>query len=589
MVSSKWHVKNLSTKMAFLLAIIPAILTGILILKYAVNVPFWDQWPLASMFEKIYAGNLTFQDLISQHNESRKFFPRLLFIGMAYLTGWDVRYEMLVIFILACLVSFNIYRLSLLTVGGSRVTLLLLAFLSNLLIFSPIQWENWLFGIQVVVFTPIACLTSCILAAYSNLSLRIKILIGIVLSTISTFSYANGLLCWVLAFPAIALAKPKAWQELLKEKWLIVAWLVGFISNTVLYFYDYKKPSYHPSFSEALLHPIQALNYFLAFLGSPLAQNNLTIATIVGTILILTFIGLVLYLLKFWHQNNLLHRTTGWLTIAGYTLISTAITTSGRLGFGVKQSLSSRYAIFAVYLAISLIYLAAIILEDAETRKIISRQNLALNRILSSLLTILIFLHVITAGYGIKKMEDFQVSHYKGKACLVLINVVKDDDCLKRLWGDPNDAKVKVNVLNNMGFFKPKLLSSNKIEKSKGNQVSGLDYGWLDGIARVDKDKYIAKGWAILPKKQKPADGVVLTYDNNQGEAIAFAIATPELKRKDVADALKKDEYLESGWEKLISIEKIPKQAGKIKAWAVDADTGKTFQLNGSGLVRSRA
>ncbi|GET37177.1 hypothetical protein [Microseira wollei] len=582
---SKFNVKEVGEKLAFLLAIIPAILTGILIVKYGVNVLFWDQWPLASIFEKIYAGNLTFQDLISQHNESRKFFPRLLFIGMAYLTGWDVRYEMLVIFILACLVSFNIYRLSLLTVGGSRVKLLLLACLSNLLIFSPIQWENWLWGIQVVVFVPIACLTTCILVAYSNLSLRIKILIGIVLATISTFSYANGLLCWVLVFPAIALAKPKASQELLKQKWLIVAWLVGFISNVVLYFYDYKKPPYHPSFSEGLLHPIKAVNYFLAFLGAPLAQNKLTVATIVGAILIVTFIGLVLYLLKFWHQNNLLHRTTGWLIIAGYTLISAAITTSGRVGFGVKQSLSSRYATFAVYLAITLIYLVAIILEDAEIRKIISRRNLALNRILSSVLTILIFLHVITAGYGIKKMQELQVSHYKGKACLLLINLVKDDDCLKRIWADTNDTKTKVNVLNNMGFFKPKLLKSNKIEKSEGNQVSGLDYGWLDRIDRVGKDKYRVRGWAVLPEKERPADGVVLSYKNKNGESIAFAVASTDIKRTDVAKSLKNNAYKYSGWEKFIALDKMPKSAEKIKAWAFDAETGKAFELNGSRSI----
>ena len=585
MNATKLSVKQVGQNIAFLLAIIPAVLTGILIVKYSVNVPYWDQWPLASMFEKIYAGTLTFQDLISQHNESRKLFPRLLFIGLAYLTGGDVRYEMLVSFILACLVSFNLYRLSLLTVGGSRVKLLLLACLSNLLIFSPIQDENWLWGIQLIVFVPIACLTSCILAAYSNLSLRLQILIGIILSTISTFSYANGLLCWVLVFPAIALAKPKAWKELLKQKWLIVAWIVGFISNVVAYFYNYKKPPYHPSFSEGLLHPIKAVNYFLAFLGSPLAQNNLTVATIVGAILLLTFLGLVLYLLKFWQSNNLLNRTTGWLIIAGYTLISTAITTSGRVGFGVEQSMASRYATFAVYLAIPLIYLVAIIIEDAEIRKIIDGQNLTLNRIFSSGLTILVFLHVITAVYGIDRMHDSQVTRYKGKACLLLINVVKDDECLKRIWADPNDTKVKANVLNNLGFLKPKLLNSNKIEKIKGNQVSGLDYGWVDGIEQVGKDKYMVRGWAVLPKKERPADGVVLSYENKQGESIAFAVASTEIKRKDVAKTLNKKAYVDSGWEKIISIDKIPKERGKIKAWAFDADTGKAFELNRSLML----
>jgi hypothetical protein len=581
----KSPVKQVGQKLAFLLAIIPAILTGILIIKYSVNVLFWDQWALASMFEKIYGGNLTFQDLISQHNESRKLFPRLLFIGMAYLTGWDVRYEMLVSFILAGLVSFNVYRLSWLTIGGSRVTLLMLACLSNLLIFSPIQWENWLWGIQVVVFVPIACLTTCILVAYSNLSLRIKILIGIILSTISTFSYANGLLCWVLVFPAIALAKPKAWKGLLQEKWLIVAWLIGFISNAVLYFYDYKKPSYHPSFSEGLLHPLKAVNYFLAFLGAPLSQNNLTVATIVGTILIALLIGVGLYLVRFWHSNNLIHRTFGWLTIAGYSLISAAITTSGRVGFGVEQSLSSRYVTFSLYLTVGLIYLSAIIIEDAGIRKIISRPSLTANRLVSSLVTIAIFLHLITAAYGIEKMHENLVNRWRGKACLLLINVVKDDDCLKVLFPKPDQMKATAGILNSMGLLKPGLVKSHQIEKIKMSQRKGENSGWLEGIERVGNSGYKVWGWATLRQNKKPADGVILTYENKPGEAIAFAVASPGIKRKDVAKSLKNNAYKYSGWEKFVAVDKIPKKARKIKAWAFDADTGKAFELNGNPSI----
>ncbi len=582
MSSINWHVKNLSEKLAFLLAIIPAILLGILILKYGVNVPYWDQWDLASMFKKIYAGNLTFQDLMAQHNESRFLFPRLLFIGLAYLTGWDVRYEMLVIFILACLVSFNLYRLSLVTVAGSPVKLMLLAGLSNMLIFSPIQYETLLWGMQVVVFAPIVCLTSCIVVAYSNLSLRIKILIGLVLSTVATFSFANGLLCWVLAFPVIALAKPKAWKELLKEKWLILTWGLGFIANGVIYFYNYSKPAHHPSLTEGLVQPVKALNYFVAYLGAPLAQNNLTVATIVGTVLMLTFMGVVLYLVRFSHQNNLIHRTIGWLTIAGYTLISAAITTSGRVGFGVEQSLSSRYATFQIYLTVALIYMTAIIIEDASVRKILASPSLTANRIISSLLTIVIFLHSITAAYGIDRMEESHVARYRGKACLLLINVVKDDNCIQVLFPDPERLKVTAGILNSMGFLKPGLVKSNPIEKINIFQEKGKNYGWLDGIERVDNSGYKMSGWAVLRNKKKPADGVILTYENKRGEAIAFAVASPEMKRKDVAQSLNSNAYRNSGWEKFIPLAQIPQAAEKIKAWAFDADTGKAYQLNGS-------
>jgi hypothetical protein len=588
---SKWRA-NIWQILAFGLAIIPAGLTGILILKYSVNVPNWDEWFMAEMFEKIYAGSLTFQDLISQHNESRKLFPRILFIGLAYLTGWDVRYQMLVSFILACFISFSLYRLSRLTVGGSSTKLILLAFLANLLIFSPSQQENWLWGIQVVVFVPITCIVACILVAYSNLSLRNQVLIGIILSTVATFSYANGLLCWAIVFPVFALAKFQNWKDLMREKWLIGAGLVGFVSNVVVYFYNYKKPPATPSFAEGVLHPVKALNYFLAFLGAPLAGGSLTIATIVGVILVGSLIICCVYIGKFREQKNLINRTLGWLAIAGYTIISAAITASGRVGFGVEQSLSSRYATFAVYLAIPLIYLITIVLEDAAARGLLTRHNLTLNRVLSSVLTLFILLHGIAIDYGIDQMGESQVGRNRGKTCLTFVNVVNTDHCLIWLWNDPNDKqaqayllnimKARGNILNRMGFLKPKLATSNKIEEIKGQKVAGLDYGSLNSMEPVGKDKYAVRGWAILPEKVKPADGVILTYENQHGESIIFAIAAVELKRRDIAKVLGNKAYSKSGWEKVILANQIPPKAGTIKAWALDADTGKAFKLKGN-------
>jgi hypothetical protein len=586
---SKWRA-NIWQILAFGLAIIPAGLTGILILKYSVNVPNWDEWFMAEMFEKIYAGSLTFQDLISQHNESRKLFPRILFIGLAYLTGWDVRYQMLVSFILACFISFSLYRLSRLTVGGSSTKLILLAFLANLLIFSPSQQENWLWGIQVVVFVPITCIVACILVAYSNLSLRTQVLIGIILSTVATFSYANGLLCWAIVFPVFALAKFQNWKDLMREKWLIGAGLVGFVSNVVVYFYNYKKPPATPSFAEGVLHPVKALNYFLAFLGAPLAGGSLTIATIVGVILVGSLIICCVYIGKFREQKNLINRTLGWLAIAGYTIISAAITASGRVGFGVEQSLSSRYATFAVYLAIPLIYLITIVWEDAAARGLLTRHNLTLNRVLSSVLTLFILLHGIAIDYGIDQMGEIQAGRSRGKTCLTFVNVVNTDHCLIWLWND-NDKKAQTyllntikrrgNILNRMGFLQPKLATSNKIEEIEGQKVAGLDYGSFNSMEPMGKDQYLVRGWAILPEKVKPADGVILTYDNQQGESIIFAIAAVEIRRRDIAKVLGNKAYSKSGWEKVILANQIPPKAGKIKAWAFDADTGKAFKLKG--------
>ena len=173
-------------------------------------MPIQDQWQISTIFEKFNQRTLSFNDLIAQHNESRKFFPRLIFLTLAFITKWNIRYEMLVTFLLACIVSINIYLLNRLTIGGSRIKGLTIALISNIFIFSAVQYENWLWGIQIVVFTPIVCITICILIAYSRLNNIAQILICMVLSTISTFSYANGLLAWVIVLPVLALVKLKS-------------------------------------------------------------------------------------------------------------------------------------------------------------------------------------------------------------------------------------------------------------------------------------------------------------------------------------------------------------------------------------------
>src|SRR5688572_3734411 len=139
----------------FCLALLPVFLTLWLILNYGVDVPIWDDWETALLIEKFSQGTLTAADLFAKHNEYRQFFPNLLFVLLGWVTHWDLRYQMVSSFLLACVVSFNIYRLAQLTSGGSKLRGLVQFVVSNILIFSPMQYENWLMGIQVVYYVPI--------------------------------------------------------------------------------------------------------------------------------------------------------------------------------------------------------------------------------------------------------------------------------------------------------------------------------------------------------------------------------------------------------------------------------------------------
>lgn len=145
MSNIKLQLQRLQGAVTVAALVIPAAFVGFLILKYSVNLPQWDEWAGVTFLYKLNEGTLSFSDLFHQQNEYRQFFPNLVFVFLGRLTKFDVRYHMGVSLLLACLVSFNVYRLGKLTLD--RESDRLWAYLAaNVLIFSPVQHENWLQG-----------------------------------------------------------------------------------------------------------------------------------------------------------------------------------------------------------------------------------------------------------------------------------------------------------------------------------------------------------------------------------------------------------------------------------------------------------
>src|SRR5205823_5215659 len=91
------------------------------------------------------------------------------------------------------------------TVSGDRTLRLFLFLIANLIIFSPAQYENWLQGQQLVYYIPIACITTCLLVGGSGWKLPTKFGVCAALSVISTFSCANGILCWLVVIPIMVI------------------------------------------------------------------------------------------------------------------------------------------------------------------------------------------------------------------------------------------------------------------------------------------------------------------------------------------------------------------------------------------------
>ena len=588
----------------FILTIIPAFVLGILIYQNSVNLPIWDDWEIALFLDKVHPEyKLTLEKWLSQANETRYLFPRFIFVGLAYINNWnwDLRYQMLVSLALACIVSINIFRLIKWTIGESLLKVILLTILCNSLIFSPIQYENWLWGIQLIVFMPITCVTTCLVVAYSDINRTAKLVLCLILCTVSTFSYANGMLSWIIIFPILAISKSWRWQDIFKEKWLYITWIATFTANMAVYFYNYQKPAHHPSLLAGLLNPIETTLYFLSFLGTPLAWgiNTLNLPTdvitnniILGIVLIILFGFAWLYLLNHINESTLIYRMSGWLVIGSYTVISGIITSLGRVGFGIGSSIAPRYMTFSVYLPLALIGLIAVIFDDAKNRGYLANnKKLSAQIIYWFLLASFLVLNILTIRFGINQMYLTKLDRLHSKACMVLVNVVVDEKCLtQKLYPNLDAGKKLSKFVDDKNLIDAIFIYSNKaqdIQSSKNNiSTDGLGYGWFEGVNQA-KNVYLVGGWARLPGKKQPADAVLLTYEKEPGHDIIFAISDTRIPRPDVVNATKNQVYLMTGWQKSFSASKLPKGLLKIKAWAFDTETGTAFPLDGSQKINN--
>lgn len=552
-----------------LFSVIPALLLLGLLLKNIVNLPYWDQWSVTQTVIKSATGQLEWKDLFAQHNESRKVFPRLLDILLAHLTKYNVDYEIFVSYLMSLLIAISLFLLSKKTVASPNKKLLLLFFLTNLLIFTPAQYEAWMIGLSNVVFISIFCLVLAILIANYQFSRRLKYLVGVILSIISTFSFANGMLIWVLVLPVLVIidATEPLIKSIYRDRWLILGWIGACSISLAIYFYNYQKPAWHPSLQQALVTPEKAFSYFLAFLGNPFAWgtaiDSLKLAEWLGGILLLLFILLTLYLIRCWQNSALRKNTIGWWILGFYSIFSAAIATFGRVGFGVEQSLASRYVTFAVYLPIALIYLTAIVLQQIKQNSVSFPSHLLKDAILS-ILTAFLLLHGLTYLYSAEQMVVWRQERLQFKTCLAFINVAPDESCLKKLhWGGVKELQPIANSLNRLAWIKPPLIETNQIQKFVGqNQINSKEYGFLDQFTpsktKENKTEYHLEGWAVLANRRTLPDALLLTYDTLDNKQILFKVLPVKEKRQDVATTFNTPNYRYSGLSGNFLIDDIP-------------------------------
>jgi hypothetical protein len=561
----------------FCAAAAPVIFLTLLVLRYGVSIPVLDDWEMVPLVTRAHQGTLKFEHLFAQQQEAHTFFPRLLFILFALKHPWDGRIEMILSILICCLTALGIYfllrksDLSAIAAAGALLT-------AVLLIFSPVQEELWLLASGFPSFVPALCVVCGLLVIRTSVGIAAKFWLCLALAILSSFTLANGLLAWGLTFPVLfATQRVPTWK-----RWL-GGWFLACAVCAAIYFWHFQARPDLPQFAPRK-SPFEYLGYLLAFLGSGLARSGteypLGASIAVGAIILLAYLGVLGYYALHCRDREQWSRILPWIALGGYSIGSGCLAALGRIEWGVRQALESRYVPFSLYLTVTMIALVAIC--AAEVLK--ARPGSATRRVILAVVVFLgagyLTLELMAATASIALFRLRSAAYRLGNGAVLFSSVLDTSKTITSV-NHPRPLFVReyADLLDRLHLLRTPLVRTKEINKLRHTDADGHSAsGWFDGLAVSDQSNFTAWGWAALPGKGRPADCVILAYANERGEWIAFGLSDAVLKRPDVAQSLRDPEQLWTGWRTTLPRSLVPKGA-KLSAWAVDAKDAKLYRL----------
>lgn len=568
----------------FLLYLIPILSVVGLIVNFGVNIPAYDQWVLPQLLEKTGSGTLKFSDLFELHNTHRILFPRIIFIGLAWISNWNIKLEMFFSLGLAILTALSLYRLSQITTDSQNRPLFHLAnLLTFLLIFSLNQ--EWLWGFQLPIFLINFCLILACLILYEDIFIpKIRLILAAILCFIASFSSAQGLLTWLGVIPLILSLQG---ESQLKTKRVII-WLSLFILSAGLYAIGYQK---EPTVIklEPLEYFLNSIHFFLNLIAASIIKNP-SICWMVGLITLCLFLGITLQKSRQFIIVHTFSNAAPWISIGLFSVLTSILITWGRVELGVNYPLFAvRYTTHTLLLIIALVHLGRIVISE----NLFGFQLNPVNQILvygffAGVLSSLVWVSSEASMTQAKSDLFFQKS---SQTCLHLIHYLEDSQFMKN---DPNRCLLRMSKstwwirdgVESLEKINLRTFAQNVTFISQPNQV----YGYIDhpptteGLIPLKRDNFVNfGGWAILP--DQPQQPGLIFLSNNQQKSF-FANADVNQPSPDIAAFLNSSQYHQARWQVSVSGESLPLGESTIFAWVYDPHRQQFIQLKGQVKIQ---
>lgn len=304
---------------------------------YSVNVLYMDDWGTpGNIFYGYLSSDNNYFDLWGQHNESRLFIFKIFCLLLLELNLYQ---PILFVFLKAFLLFYIVLYITFIYPKKNSKTLLFLILIN--ICFLPSQSYSLICGITWLnVLVPVLLMIG-INIHYSNKFNKItKILFKILVSIISTLTYANGMILWFFLNPVLLNIFTE--KKLRYNNFHLCIFNFTSLFCIFYYFIDFQKPLNHPSLIDGFLDIPRSLHFLTILIWSPFIISNKTfhLTPILLTCLLLCLIFFSRHSIKSFFNKFILNKfqlLVLFLTLYG---LSTCIVVSlGRSKFGLSTAI----------------------------------------------------------------------------------------------------------------------------------------------------------------------------------------------------------------------------------------------------------
>ena len=565
-----------------LVALFPIMVTLWVFRRNWTSVPWRDDWytPGAQIISFL-EGNLHFVDLFRQHNESRLLFPNLCNLFLVGVTGrWDSKDAIVLTFGLACVGSFLLFILLLRTTTLPLSGRLWAWALLNAVLFCPAEYENFLWGIFFVSLTPGVAVLAATLVNLSDLRFAWKVIANSILAFVATYSFANGMLLWLLAVPLPVVRQSAGTKGNMTN---LIVWYAGYLLfgllAVTLYFRHFTHPAQFPHFTTSISSAVPLFHFLLLWLGSVFAPTKAE-ALFCGCVSLTAFAVLTVVAIKAARRQGKFWRFYPWLTIAAYSLISGAIVAFGRLGLGLGVALAPRYSVVSLFFYIGLAGLAV----SLHDHWIADSYASGFRGVFARGLVIGLFAGVWLSGFSNHLIRARLVREERRALALTVrwIPAIPDNPELALSKGPPKVVAEKASALSKYDALRPRFVSQSLVSMVRQVPSGAESPAGSLATARFGNDhRLLLTGIAWLPYRNARADCVVVGYVNSENSLTPFTVFKATYNEESIKNRFDIKHLPPNGFAASIDSQNLPMGDCVLRAWAVDLRAERVLPLAG--------